>query len=83
MGRNHLEPVRTPFFTFRTAVALAVASVLLLLLGFAVREAEFNQVGSSNSASMWTFVASGICLYLALFVIWMIRRNGRQQRGRR
>ena len=46
-----------------------------LLLGFAVREAEFNQVGSANMASLWIFVMSGFCLYLALFVVWMIRRK--------
>jgi heme/copper-type cytochrome/quinol oxidase subunit 3 len=52
--------------------------VALLLLGFAVREAEFNQVGSSNAASMWVFVASGLCLYALLFLVWTARRGRRR-----
>ena len=78
MGRHPLEPARKPPFPLRGVVALAVASVALLLLGFAVREAEFNQVGSSNAASMWVFVASGLCLYALIFLVWTARRGRRR-----
>ena len=46
-------------------MAFAGASLALLILGFAVREAEDNQVGSTSTASMWTFFLAGLCLYVA------------------
>jgi len=51
------------------------AALVFLLLGFAVREAEFNQVGSSDTASIWTFFLSGICLYAAAVIGWMAWRR--------
>jgi hypothetical protein len=68
---------RPPFWTGRRIVTCLAASVLLLGLGFAVREAEFNQVGSSNTASMWIFVASGVCAYAAVAGLFFRPRKGR------
>lgn len=77
MGRHPLASPRKPFCTYRKAIAFSVVSAAFLLLGFAVREAEANQVGSTNIASMWVFVVSGLCLYAALFIVWMKRRSSR------
>ena len=65
MGRHTLAPARKPFCTYRRALAFAGASLALLILGFAVREAEDNQIGSTSTASMWTFFLAGLCLYIA------------------
>ncbi len=82
MGRHPLAPVRKPFCTRAKAIAFAGASSALLLLGFAVREAEFNQVGSTNNSSMWVFVASGLCLYAAVIVAWTAFRRKQTKRRR-
>ena len=58
-----------------------VAAVVFLLLGFAVRKAEFNQLGSTNNASLWVFAFSGLCLYTAVLLAWTAFR--RQQRKKR
>ena len=81
MGRYPLAPVRKPFCTFRKAIACSIASIVFLLLGFAVREAEANQIGSSDNASLWMFALSGICLYAAVLLAWTAFR--RQQRKKR
>jgi NhaP-type Na+/H+ or K+/H+ antiporter len=46
-------------------MAFAGASLVFVFLGFAVREAEDNQIGSTSTASMWTFFLAGLCLYVA------------------
>ncbi|MBQ6341210.1 MAG: hypothetical protein IJI36_18900 [Kiritimatiellae bacterium] len=47
-----------------------------MLLGFAVREAEANQIGSSGNASLWVFAFSGLSLYAAAVIGWAVfRRN--------
>jgi CDP-diglyceride synthetase len=75
MGRHPLAPVRKPFCTWRKAIACAIASLVFLLLGFAVREAEANQIGSSDNASIWVFFISGLCLYAALVIGWATFRR--------
>ncbi len=77
MGRHSLAPVRKPFCTFGKAVACAIASLVFLLLGFAVREAEANQIGSSDNASLWVFFISGLCLYAAVIISWTVFRRRR------
>ena len=77
MGRHSLTPVRKPFCTFGKAGACAIASLVFLLLGFAVREAEANQIGSSDNASLWVFFISGLCLYAAVIIAWTVFRRRR------
>lgn len=75
MGRHPLAPVRKPFCTWQKAIACVIASLAFLLLGFAVREAEANQIGSSDNASIWVFFISGLCLYAALVIGWATFRR--------
>ena len=82
MGRYSLVPERKPFCTSRKAIAFAVASLAFLLLGFAVREAEANQIGSSDNASTWVFFISGLCLYAAIVVVWAAFRRRQTKRRR-
>ena len=82
MGRHPLAPVRKPFCTWRKAIACAVASLVFLLLGFAVREAEANQIGSSDNASIWVFFISGLCLYAAVVIGWATFRRRQKERRR-
>ena len=63
-------------------MAFAVAAMLLLLLGFAVREAEANQVGSTDNASLWVFSLSALCLYAAFVTAWAAFRRKQQKRRR-
>ena len=79
MGRHSIATGRKPFFTYRRAIVLAAASLALTMLGFAVREAEANQIGSTSTASTWTFFAAGLCLYAATFIAWMKRRVSRRR----
>lgn len=58
----------------RCAVALVLAGILTGL-GFAVRWAEFNQVGSSNHVSLWIFVFAGLFAYYAAIVAFVILRR--------
>ena len=83
MGRYSLVPDRKPFCSYRRAIAFVVAAFVFLGLGIAIREAEANQIGSSDIASMWTFVISGLCLYAAIFIVWMKRRSARPPSARR
>ena len=51
------------------------AAVVLTALGFAVRWAEFNQVGSDNDTSTWIFVLAGLSAYYGILMIfWRPRR---------
>ena len=82
MGRHPLAPVRKPFCTYRKALAFTVAALAFLLLGFAVREAEYNQIGSTNNTSLWVFSISGICLYAAVLTAWAAFRRHQQKKRR-
>ena len=82
MGRHPLAPVRKPFCTYRKALAFTVAALAFLLLGFAVREAEYNQIGSTNNTSLWVFALSGICLYAAVLTAWTAFRRHKQKKRR-
>ena len=57
---------------FRLSLA---AAVFLALMGFGVRIAEERQVGYTNDASMWIFVAAGLFAYYAAIVAYVIRRH--------
>jgi len=83
MGRHPLEPVRKPFCTRRKAIACTCASLIFLLLGFAVREAEANQIGSSGNASLWVFAFSGLSLYAAAVIGWAVFRRNHAQKAAR
>ena len=82
MGRHPLAPVRKPFCTWRKTLACAIASIVFLILGFAVREAEANQIGSSDNASLWVFFISGLCLYATAVIGWGIFRRRQKERHR-
>ena len=81
MGRHPLALSRKPFCTYRKATAFAVAAVVFLLLGFAVREAEANQIGSSDNASIWVFFFSGLCLYATVVIGWTAFRRSRKRQA--
>ena len=53
-------------FSWRKTAVLAAVAAVLTGLAFAVRYGEDNQVGSSNVASWWVFVAAGVFAYWAL-----------------
>ena len=59
---------------FRLSVA---AAAFLALMGFGVRLAEERQVGYTNDASMWVFVAAGLFAYYAAIVAFVLLRRGR------
>ena len=81
MGRYPLAPPRKPFCTRRKVIACMVASLAFLFLGFAVREAEANQIGSSDNASLWVFFISGLCLYAAVVIGWATFRRQHKRKG--
>lgn len=58
-------------------MAFAGASLVFVFLGFAVRKAEDNQIGSTSTASMWTFFLAGLCLYIAAVAAWTAWRRAR------
>ena len=63
----------------RFRLCLAV-SAFLVAMGFGVRLAEDRQVGYTNDASMWVFVAAGLFAYYAAIVAYVLRRRGRGAR---
>ena len=77
MGRHNIVQRRKPFCTYRRALAFVGASLAFLVLGFAVREAEDNQIGSTSTASLWTFFLAGLCLYVAAVAAWAAWRRTR------
>lgn len=66
----------------RFRLCLAV-SAFLVAMGFGVRLAEDRQVGYTNDASMWVFVAAGLFAYYAAIVAYVIRRRARAKPGLR
>ena len=50
-------------YSWRKSIVLAIVTVVVTGLGFAVRYAEDNQVGSSNEVSWWVFVVAGLFAY--------------------
>ena len=54
-------------------------SLFLVVMGAGVRCAEYRQVGYTNDASMWVFVAAGLFAYYAAIVAYVIRRRGRPE----
>ena len=64
-------------YTWRRFRLFLAAAVFLLLMGAGVRCAEYRQVGYTNAASMWIFVAAGLCAYYAAIVAYVLRRDTR------
>ena len=64
-------------YTWRRFRLFLAAAVFLLLMGAGVRCAEYRQVGYTNDASMWIFVAAGLCAYYAAIVAYVLRRGMR------
>ena len=58
-------------YTWRKSLVLAVVAALVTGLGFAVRYAEDNQVGSSNEVSWWVFVVAGLFAYWSVLGLAM------------
>ena len=50
-------------YSWRKSLVLAIVTVVVTGLGFAVRYAEDNRVGSSNEVSWWVFVVAGLFAY--------------------
>ena len=61
---------------------LAIVTVVVTGLGFAVRYAEDNRVGSSNEVSWWVFVAAGLFAYWSVlgFVLSFFKALSRHQK---
>ena len=73
-----MEPMRTRRYTWRRFRLCLAAAVFLALMGFGVRLAEERQVGYTNDASMWVFVAAGLLVYYAAIVAYVLRRDARR-----
>ena len=70
-------------YTWKRVWLFLAAAAFLVLMGFGVRCAEDRQVGYTNDASMWVFVAAGLCAYYAAIVAYVLRRGARCRRGAR
>ena len=68
-------------YTWRRFRLSLAAAGFLVLLRAGVRCAEYRQVGYTNDASMWIFVAAGLCAYYAAIVASVLRRGARRKSG--
>ncbi|MGN0851743.1 MAG: hypothetical protein ACI4Q3_00010 [Kiritimatiellia bacterium] len=74
--------MKRDWHTPRRCAALLALAAVFTGVGFAVRQAEFNQVGASNHASTWIFFLAGLFAYYAAIVAFAILRkrlNSRRQ----
>ncbi len=62
----------------RVWISVGIA-LFLAAIGCGVRCAEYRQVGYTNDASMWVFVAAGLFAYYAAVVAFVLRRRGRRK----
>ena len=46
-----------------------VGAAFFGLMGWGVRQAEFNAVGDTNDTSLWVFFIAGVFVYAALFIL--------------
>ena len=74
--------MRARRYTWRRFRLCLAAAVFLALMGLGVRIAEERQVGYTNDASMWVFVAAGLFVYYAAIVAYVLRRDARGPAGR-
>ena len=70
-------------YSWRTSIVLAIVTVVVTGLGFAVRYGEDNQVGSSNEVSWWVFVVAGIFAYWSVlgFVLSLFKALSRLRKN--
>lgn len=73
--------MRSRHYTWRRFRLSLAASLFLVFMGFGVRCAEDRQVGYTNDASMWVFVAAGLFAYYAAIVAFVIVRQRRKARA--
>jgi len=69
-------------YSWRKSLVLAVVAGLTTGLGFAVRYAEDNRVGSSNEVSWWVFVVAGLFAYWSVlgFVLSFFKTLSRRRK---
>ena len=70
--------MRARRYTWRRFRLCLAAAAFLALMGFGVRLAEERQVGYTNDASMWVFVAAGLLVYYAAIIACVLRRDARR-----
>ena len=70
MGTRRKDP-----YTPRRCIVSVLLAGILTGLGFAVRWAEFNQVGSSNNVSLWVFAGAGLFAYYAGIIAFVLLRR--------
>jgi hypothetical protein len=70
-------------YSWRKSIVLAIVTVVVTGLGFAVRYAEDNQVGSSNEVSWWVFVVAGLFAYWSVlgFVLSLFKTLSRLRKN--
>ena len=70
-------------YSWRKSLVLAVVAGLTTGLGFAVRYAEDNRVGSSNEVSWWVFVVAGLFAYWSVlgFVLSLFKALSRLRKN--
>ena len=69
-------------YSWRKSIVLAIVTVVVTGLGFAVRYAEDNRVGSSNEVSWWVFVVAGLFAYWSVlgFVLSLFKALSRHRK---
>ena len=69
-------------YSWRKSIVLAIVTVVVTGLGFAVRDAEDNRVGSSNEVSWWVFVVAGLFAYWSVlgFVLSLFKALSRRRK---
>ena len=70
-------------YSWRKSIVLAIVTVVVTGLGFAVRYGEDNQVGSSNEVSWWVFVVAGLFAYWSVlgFVLSLFKTLSRRRKN--
>ena len=70
-------------YSWRKSIVLAIVTVVVTGLGFAVRYGEDNQVGSSNEVSWWVFVVAGLFAYWSVlgFVLSLFKALSRLRKN--
>ena len=70
-------------YSWRKSIVLAIVTVVVTGLGFAVRYAEDNQVGSSHEVAWWVFVVAGLFAYWSVlgFVLSLFKTLSRRRKN--
>lgn len=66
--------------TRKTVIRLFIVAALLAGLGYAVHLGEDGMLGSSEVVSTWIYGISGVVLYYALLIAFLLWRR-RRRRG--